>query len=156
MEACTPYPFSVANKINHQAQIVVLASTKTEKGQSSAHLDSKVEPLGALLQGGTLRHAIIQEESPWIIVFILLTIRFNHELVMTSHETINVCGANVVMEGGAGITVQNVENEHSSQIGQMIGDSTIHSGFRTKSDGAWQSIMGSHHIWINPVFLSQC
>ena len=114
---------------------------------------------------GTLRHAVIQEEPLWITFSTHMTIRLNQELIMTSHKTIDARGANVVIEGGAGITIQNVENIiiHGLKIrnivpgtGGMIRDSTSHFGFRTESDGDGISIMRSHHSWIDHVSLTQC
>ena len=114
---------------------------------------------------GTLRHAVIQNEPLWIIFSAHMTIRLNQELIMTSNKTIDARGTYVVIEGGAGITIQNAENIiiHGLKIrrivpgtGGLIRDAVDHYGYRTQSDGDGISIMGSHHIWIDHVSLSQC
>ncbi|KAL2905410.1 putative pectate lyase 3 [Bienertia sinuspersici] len=115
---------------------------------------------------GTLRHAVIQPEPLWIIFSKPMTIRLSQELIMTSHKTIDGRGANhVVIEGGAGITIQYVENIiiHGIKIrnivpgsGGLIRDSIDHFGLRTESDGDAISIFGSHHIWIDHVSFSRC
>ena len=114
---------------------------------------------------GTLRHAVIQKEPLWIIFSNHMAIRLNQELIITSDKTIDARGANVVIEGGAGITIQGVENViiHGLKIrkivpgsGGLVRDSVDHYGYRTRSDGDGISIMASHHIWIDHVSLSQC
>jgi len=85
---------------------------------------------------GTLRHAVIQEEPLWITFSTHMTIRLNQVLIMTSHKTIDARGANVVIEGGAGITIHGLKIRNTVPVtGGMIGDSTNHFGFRTTSDG---------------------
>lgn len=108
---------------------------------------------------GTLRHAVIQLEPLWIVfAHPVMVIRLNQELIMTSNKTIDGRGSHVVIEGGAGITVQYVENViiHGIRFvdivpgsGGMIRDSVNHYGFRTESDGDAISIFGSHHVWID-------
>ncbi|CAO2829048.1 unnamed protein product [Amaranthus hypochondriacus] len=107
---------------------------------------------------GTLRHAVIQKIPIWIVFAKPMTIRLNQELIMTSNKTLDGRGTFVSIEGGAGITIQFVENiiihgirfrNIVSGTGGMIRDSVDHYGFRTPSDGDAISIFGSHHIWID-------
>ncbi|KAK9750827.1 hypothetical protein RND81_02G224900 [Saponaria officinalis] len=107
---------------------------------------------------GTLRYAVTRDEPLWIIFSTHMTIRLNQELIIASNKTIDGRGANVIIEGGAGLTLQFVENVivHGLKIrnivpgsGGMIRDSANHFGFRTMSDGDAISIFGSHHIWID-------
>ena len=112
---------------------------------------------------GTLRHAVIQEEPLWIIFDRPMIIRLNQELIMTSNKTIDARGTNVHITGGAGITIQFIQNViihglhiHNIYPGQggLIRDSVNHYGLRTRSDGDAISIFGSSHIWIDHVSLS--
>ncbi|KAL2904362.1 putative pectate lyase 7 [Bienertia sinuspersici] len=114
---------------------------------------------------GTLRHAVIQTQPLWIVFARPMIIRLNQELIMTSHKTIDGRGAHVVIEGGAGITIQFVENIiiHGIKFrnivpgpGGLIRDSAHHFGLRTPSDGDAISIFGSHHIWIDHCSFSKC
>ncbi|GAB4839958.1 Probable pectate lyase P59 [Ancistrocladus abbreviatus] len=113
---------------------------------------------------GTLRHAVIQEEPLWIIFDRSMFIRLNQELIMASNKTIDGRGANVHITGGAGITIQFVENiiVHGIRIhdtvsgsGGMIRDSVNHYGLRTQSDGDAVSIFGSSRIWLDHLSLTR-
>ncbi|KAK9707286.1 hypothetical protein RND81_07G186700 [Saponaria officinalis] len=114
---------------------------------------------------GTLRYAVTRDGPLWIIFAAHMTIRLSQELIITSHKTIDGRGANVVIEGGAGFTLQFVENVivHGLKFrnivpgsGGIIRDSETHLGFRTMSDGDAISIFGSHHIWIDHCSFSSC
>jgi len=108
---------------------------------------------------GTLRHAVIQDEPLWIVFAKpVMKIRLNQELIVNSNKTIDGRGSHVVIEGGAGITLQYVENIiiHGIKLrdivpgsGGLIRDSAEHFGFRTQSDGDAISIFASHNIWID-------
>ncbi|GAB4829194.1 hypothetical protein Ancab_018858 [Ancistrocladus abbreviatus] len=113
---------------------------------------------------GTLRHAVIQEEPLWIIFARPMIIRLNQELIMTSDKTIDGRGANVHIAGGAGITIQFVQNIiiHGIHIhdivpgsGGLIRDSVNHYGFRTRSDGDGISIFGASRIWLDHLSLTR-
>ncbi|KAK4779945.1 hypothetical protein SAY87_016051 [Trapa incisa] len=114
---------------------------------------------------GTLRHAVIQKEPLWIVFARSMFIRLNQELIMTSDKTIDGRGANVLISGGAGLTLQFIRNViiHGIRIhnivkgtGGMIRDSVDHVGMRTFSDGDGISIYGSSHIWVDHVSMSRC
>lgn len=114
---------------------------------------------------GTLRHAVIQKGPQWIIFAYSMVIRLNQELIMTSDKTIDGRGVNVLISGGAGITLQFIRNViiHGIRIhnivqgtGGMIRDSWDHVGLRTVSDGDGISIFGSSHIWVDHVSMSRC
>ncbi|KAK4789674.1 hypothetical protein SAY86_016978 [Trapa natans] len=114
---------------------------------------------------GTLRHAVTRNRPLWIIFARSMIIRLNQELIMTSNKTIDGRGANVLITGGAGITVQFVRNViiHGIRInnivqgtGGMIMDAEEHVGLRTMSDGDGISIFGSSDIWIDHVSMSRC
>ncbi|GMH27606.1 hypothetical protein Nepgr_029449 [Nepenthes gracilis] len=113
---------------------------------------------------GTIRHAVIQEEPLWIIFARPMVIRLNQELIMTSDKTIDGRGTNVHIAGGAGITIQFVENViihgiHLHDIvpgnGGMIRDSVSHYGFRTRSDGDAISVFGSSRVWLDHLSLTR-
>ncbi|KAL9270717.1 putative pectate lyase P59 [Drosera capensis] len=113
---------------------------------------------------GTLRHAVIQEEPLWIIFDRSMNIRLNQELIMAGNKTIDGRGSNVHIVGGAGITIQFVENViiHGIHIhdivpgnGGMIRDSVKHYGFRTRSDGDAVSIFGSTRVWLDHLSLTR-
>lgn len=114
---------------------------------------------------GTLRYAVIQKKPLWIIFARSMTIRLSQELIMTSDKTIDGRGANILITGGAGITVQFIKNViiHGIRIhnifsgsGGTIRDSVDHVGQRTASDGDGISIFGSSHLWIDHVSMSRC
>lgn len=115
---------------------------------------------------GTLRHAVIQNQPLWIVFGKpIMRIKLKQELIMTSHKTIDGRGSHVIIEGGAGITIQFVENIiiHGIKFrnivprpGGLIRDSLTHFGLRTPSDGDAISIFGSHHIWIDHCSFSRC
>lgn len=113
---------------------------------------------------GTLRHAVIQKEPLWIIFAYSMTIRLNQELIMASHKTIDGRGANVVIAGGAGLVLQNIENVIISNIhirnivkgsGGLIRDSVDHFGIRGASDGDAISIWQSKDVWVDHVSMSE-
>ncbi|XP_058085566.1 pectate lyase-like [Magnolia sinica] len=114
---------------------------------------------------GTLRWGVIQDVPLWIIFARDMIIRLNEELIVNSHKTIDGRGANVHIAGGAGITIQHVQNViiHGLHIhdvktgsGGMIRDSINHYGYRTKSDGDGISIFGSTNVWIDHISMSNC
>ncbi|KAG8384733.1 hypothetical protein BUALT_Bualt04G0148900 [Buddleja alternifolia] len=114
---------------------------------------------------GTLRHAVIQNETLWIIFSKSMTIRLQQELIMTSNKTIDGRGATVVIAYGASFMLQNVQNIiiHGIKIhdihpgaGGLIRSSIDHFGLRTKSDGDGISIFGSQDIWIDHVSMTKC
>ncbi|GAB4839957.1 hypothetical protein Ancab_020667 [Ancistrocladus abbreviatus] len=114
---------------------------------------------------GTLRHAVIQDEPLWIIFSRPMIINLKQELIMNSNKTIDGRGANVKIAGGAGITIQFVENIiiHGIRIhdivpgsGGMIRDSVKHYGLRTRSDGDAISIFGASRIWLDHLSLTRC
>ncbi|KAL8137690.1 hypothetical protein V2J09_003691 [Rumex salicifolius] len=122
--------------------------------------DSMLEP-----KHGTLRHAVIQEEPLWIIFDRKMNINLKQELIMNGNKTIDARGSQVHITGGAGITIQYVENViiHGLHIhdifpkgGGQIRDSIDHFGTRTASDGDGISIYGSSRIWIDHVSLARC
>lgn len=55
---------------------------------------------------GTLRHAVIQNGSLWIIFARDMHIKLSQELIMTSDKTIDARGADVHIAYGAGIMIQ--------------------------------------------------
>ncbi|KAK4790865.1 hypothetical protein SAY86_031278 [Trapa natans] len=114
---------------------------------------------------GTLRHAVTRNRPLWINFARKMVIRLSQELIVTSNKTIDGRGTNVLITGGAGITLQFVSNViiHSIRInnivqgsGGMIVDSEDHFGLRTMSDGDGISIFGSTNIWIDHVSMSKC
>lgn len=114
---------------------------------------------------GTLRHAVTLNRPLWIIFARSMVIRLNQELIVTSNKTIDGRGANVLITGGAGITLQFVRNVivHGIRInnivqgtGGLIRDAEDHIGLRTMSDGDGISIFGSSDIWVDHVSMSKC
>ncbi|KAG5521151.1 hypothetical protein RHGRI_033638 [Rhododendron griersonianum] len=114
---------------------------------------------------GTLRHAVTQPQPLWIIFAGSMTIRLNQELIMASDKTIDARGVNVHIAGGAGITIQFIQNViiHGLHIhdivpgsGGLIRDSIGHIGLRTRSDGDGISIFGAANLWIDHVSMSNC
>lgn len=114
---------------------------------------------------GTIRHAVTQKGPLWIIFGHSMIISLRQELMISSDKTIDGRGANVQFRGGAGLTIQFVNNViiHGVRIkdivpkdGGMIRDSADHYGLRTRSDGDAISIFGSTNIWIDHVSLSNC
>lgn len=114
---------------------------------------------------GTLRHAVTQPQPLWIIFARSMTIRLNQELIMAGDKTIDARGVNVHIAGGAGITIQFVQNViiHGLHIhdivpgsGGLIRDSVGHIGLRTRSDGDGISIFGAANLWIDHVSMSNC
>ncbi|KAK9669291.1 hypothetical protein RND81_13G121800 [Saponaria officinalis] len=114
---------------------------------------------------GTLRHAVIQTEPLWIIFERPMMIKLKQELMIASHKTIDGRGGHVHFAGGAGLTLQYVENViiHSLHIhdiktgsGGYIRDAVDHYGLRTRSDGDGISMFGATNIWIDHVSMSNC
>lgn len=114
---------------------------------------------------GTLRWGVVQEGPLWITFARSMVITLKQELLISSDKTIDGRGANVQIKGGAGLTMQFVNNViiHSIRIkdivpknGGMIRDSYNHVGQRTRSDGDAISIFESSNIWIDHVSLSNC
>lgn len=114
---------------------------------------------------GTLRHAVIQKGPLWIVFEKSMTITLSKELLVQSHKTIDGRGVSVHIAGGAGITMQFVQNIiiHNIKIGDIkatgggiIRDSVDHKGFRTPDEGDGITIFGSHHIWIDHVSMHNC
>ncbi|KAK7309572.1 hypothetical protein RJT34_06411 [Clitoria ternatea] len=114
---------------------------------------------------GTLRHAVTRNGPLWIIFAHSMTIRLSQELIMNSNKTIDGRGADVIIQNGAGITIQYIQNViiHGIKIfdimvgnGGLIRDSEDHYGFRTQSDGDGISIYGSSNVWIDHVSMRNC
>lgn len=114
---------------------------------------------------GTLRWGVVQQGPLWITFARSMVITLKQELLISSDKTIDGRGANVQIRGGAGLTMQFVNNViiHSIRIkdivpknGGMIRDSYNHVGQRTQSDGDAISIFESSNIWIDHVSLSNC
>lgn len=114
---------------------------------------------------GTLRHAVTRDGPLWIIFKHSMVIKLQQELIITGDKTIDGRGVQVVITGGAGITVQFIKNViiHNIKIfnivsksGGLIRDSEGHFGLRTRSDGDGISIFGSSKIWIDHVSMSNC
>lgn len=114
---------------------------------------------------GTLRHAVIQKEPLWIIFKGNMRITLQQELIMTSNKTIDGRGVKVRISGGAGITIQFVENIilHNifiqnivSTTGGMVRDSVDHFGFRTRADGDGISMFGARFIWLDHLSMKKC
>ncbi|XP_078429398.1 pectate lyase-like [Wolffia australiana] len=114
---------------------------------------------------GTLRYGVVQDEPLWIIFARDMIIRLTQELIINSNKTIDGRGANVHIAGGAGLTLQFVQNVivHGVHIhdikagnGGLIRDSAHHFGLRTRSDGDGISLFGASNIWIDHVSMSNC
>lgn len=114
---------------------------------------------------GTLRHAVIQTESLWIIFQRDMVIQLKEELIMNSYKTIDGRGVNVHIANGPCITIQNVSHiiVHGIHVhdckpagNAMVKDSPTHYGWRTMCDGDGISIFGGSHIWVDHVSLSNC
>lgn len=116
-------------------------------------------------RNGTLRHAVIQTEPLWIIFARDMNIRLSEELLVYSNKTIDGRGHKVHIAGGAGITLQFVDNViihgiyvhniHSGH-GGMIRDSVDHFGQRGRSDGDGISLFGATNVWIDHISMRQC
>ncbi|KAM0944778.1 putative pectate lyase [Dioscorea sansibarensis] len=114
---------------------------------------------------GTLRYGVIQAEPLWIVFARDMVIRLSEELIINGDKTIDGRGAQVHIAGGAGFTIQFVQNViiHNLHIhdikagnGGMIRDSTTHYGLRTRSDGDGISIYGASNVWIDHVSMYNC
>ncbi|XP_065879192.1 pectate lyase-like [Euphorbia lathyris] len=114
---------------------------------------------------GTLRHAVIQDGPLWIVFDHSMIIKLNEELMVASNKTIDGRGVIVHITGGAGLTLQFVQNViiHNIRIhdispgnGGLIRDSMEHFGYRTRSDGDGISIFSSSNVWIDHVSMSNC
>jgi len=114
---------------------------------------------------GTLRFGVTQRDPLWITFARSMIIKLNYELLISSDKTIDGRGANVVIQGGSGLTMQFVNNViiHGLKIqkiksvpGGMIRDSWNHVGMRTVADGDAISIFGSSNIWVDHISLSDC
>lgn len=114
---------------------------------------------------GTLRYGALQNEPLWIIFSRNMNIKLKNELIVNSYKTIDGRGANVHIAGGASITIQYVHNiiihgVHIHDIKQtgpaVIRGSPDRFGDRGKADGDAISVYGSHDIWIDHNFLSNC
>ncbi|XP_010527872.1 PREDICTED: probable pectate lyase 3 isoform X2 [Tarenaya hassleriana] len=116
-------------------------------------------------KAGTLRHAVTREEPLWIVFAKSMVIKLQQELIMTSDKTIDGRGVRVHITGGAGFTLQFVNNViiHNIYIknivpgnGGLIRDSETHFGLRTRSDGDGINIFGATNVWIDHVSMSHC
>ncbi|XP_010523445.1 PREDICTED: probable pectate lyase 3 [Tarenaya hassleriana] len=114
---------------------------------------------------GTLRHAVTRDEPLWIVFERSMVIRLAQELIITSNKTIDGRGVRVHITGGAGLTVQFVNNViiHNIYIkdivpgnGGLIRDSETHFGLRTRSDGDGINIFGATNVWIDHVSMAHC
>lgn len=116
-------------------------------------------------KNGTLRHAVIQTEPLWITFKGNMFIKLKGELIMTSNKTIDGRGAQVHITGGAGLTLQFINNViiHNIKIydikvtsGGLIRDSLSHFGQRGNSDGDAVNLFGATNIWLDHLSLSNC
>ncbi|KAL0797801.1 hypothetical protein Bca101_052975 [Brassica carinata] len=114
---------------------------------------------------GTLRHAVTRDGPLWIIFGSSMIINLRQELMITSDKTIDGRGARVYIMGGAGLTLQFVNNViiHNIYIkhvvpksGGLIRDSEQHIGLRTVSDGDGISLFGATNVWIDHVSMTRC
>lgn len=114
---------------------------------------------------GTLRYAVIQTEPLWIIFSRNMNIQLKEELIMNSYKTIDGRGHNVHIAGGACLTLQFVSNViiHNLHIHDCkvtgpadVRSSPTHFGSRGKSDGDAINIFGSHDIWVDHCYFSNC
>ncbi|KAL2330024.1 hypothetical protein Fmac_017605 [Flemingia macrophylla] len=122
--------------------------------------DDMVEP-----KPGTLRYGAVQKDPLWIVFAHSMVIALKQELLVSSDKTIDGRGASVTITGGAGITMQFVNNViiHGLRIhgikakeGGMMRDSWNHVGLRTRSDGDAVSLFGSSNVWLDHLSLSDC
>ncbi|XP_019186377.1 PREDICTED: pectate lyase-like [Ipomoea nil] len=116
-------------------------------------------------KAGTLRHAVIQKEPLWIVFAASMTIKLSGELLVQGNKTIDGRGAFVNIAGGAGMTLQSVNNViiHNIKVGDIksspggiIRDCVDHKGMRTHDEGDGITIFGSHHVWIDHVSMHNC
>nr|GLL36318.1 pectate lyase-like [Ipomoea trifida] len=114
---------------------------------------------------GTLRHAVIQKEPLWITFADSMTIKLCRELLVQGNKTIDGRGVTVTIAGGAGMTIQFVQNViiHNIKLGDIkaspggiIRDAVDHKGLRTPDEGDGITIFGSHHVWIDHVSMHNC
>ncbi|KAG9153483.1 hypothetical protein Leryth_018753 [Lithospermum erythrorhizon] len=113
---------------------------------------------------GTLRWGVIQPEPLWIVFARSMVITLKQELIIQSFKTIDGRGFKVRISGGAGFTIQNVNNViiHSLYIhdiistnGGTIRDSTTHKGLRMRTDGDGIVVFGSSNIWLDHLSMSK-
>ncbi|KAL1338079.1 hypothetical protein HN51_032756 [Arachis hypogaea] len=114
---------------------------------------------------GTLRYGVLLRGPVWIIFARSMLINLKQELIVTSDKTIDGRGANIQIRGGAGLTLQFVNNViiHGIRIkgvrsrsGGMIRSSADHIGLRMRSDGDGITIFGSSNVWIDHISMSDC
>ncbi|MED6192069.1 hypothetical protein PIB30_006567 [Stylosanthes scabra] len=114
---------------------------------------------------GTLRYAVLQDGPLWITFGRSMVIELQQELIITSDKTIDGRGASVYIKGGAGLTIQYVNNVivHGlhikgikAKLGAVIRSNSQHFGKRTRSDGDGINVFGSTNIWIDHISLSDC
>ncbi|CAL0317207.1 unnamed protein product [Lupinus luteus] len=101
---------------------------------------------------GTLRYAVTRKGPLWIIFKTSMVITLQQELMISSDKTIDGRGVNVQIKGGAGLTMQFVNNVivHNLRISKIVAksggtirDSFDHYGFRTRSDGDAVMLLGA-------------
>jgi pectate lyase len=116
-------------------------------------------------RNGTLRWGVLQAEPLWIIFDRDMKIQLQQELIMMSYKTIDGRGYNVHIAGGAGITIQYIQNVivHSVHIYDcvatgpaMVRSSPDHFGKRGQSDGSAFNIFNSSEIWLDHLYLANC
>jgi pectate lyase len=116
-------------------------------------------------RNGTLRWGVLQAEPLWIIFERDMKIQLQQELIMMSYKTIDGRGYNVHIAGGAGITIQYIQNVivHSVHIYDcvptgpaMVRSSPDHFGERGQSDGSAFNIFNSSEIWLDHLYLANC
>lgn len=114
---------------------------------------------------GTLRYGAIRSEPLWIVFSRNMNIQLKQELIMNSYKTIDGRGNNVHISGGAGLTLQFVNNIiiHNVHIHDVkvtgpadVRSSPSHYGSRGKSDGDGINIFGSHDIWVDHCYFANC
>lgn len=113
---------------------------------------------------GTLRYAVTRAGPLWIIFARSMNIYLKNELMITSFKTIDGRGVNVQIVGGAGLTLQYVNNIiiHGISIHDIrptgparIMSSTYHVGDRGRADGDAISIYTSKNLWIDHCYLAR-
>lgn len=114
---------------------------------------------------GTLRYGVIQVEPLWIVFSRNMNIKLKQELIMNSYKSLDGRGYNVHIAGGACLTLQHVSNIiiHNIHIHDCkvtgpahVRSSPSHYGSRGKTDGDGINIFGSHDIWVDHCYFSNC
>lgn len=114
-------------------------------------------------QPGTLRYAVTRLEPLWITFERSMTIKLKHELIFASYKTIDGRGVEVHIAGGAGLTLQYINNViihgihiHDTKVtghAKVMSNAT-HVGKRGEADGDGINIYTSKQIWIDHCYLA--